>query len=484
MVHWLVQGVAVPLVRFGRTTWELAVSRARFHGRYANMAIVLQRILIIIWALGVLRFGSLRARPTIARFESSGVCCTPIVGNRATLPTAADAERNKFSVQAGSLNPPASWTRRSPLRNRCWPSSGRSWEATILTRLRLRRLALMHQEKGDFAAGRQFDEQVLAATKRSGKDHWQSINAAACVGNSRLAGKASRCRPRPVPVRRIGSQRAQALHAMHDVSAAIAPALEATEVYRRVFGDMHLEYGNSLNAFGKSVRRTRENIPRPNLFIGKRCRLARAPALGERHPYYATRLDNLGSIDRLAGDDAKAEPLLREALKIRKEALGEKHPDYIATLDRLADVCGANGDFAEARKLDVELLAEMTRRLGKDHWQTVNVRKAMERMAFLEQQSPEGQQSYLRAGGLARDARKLVKEGNLSQAVAPTLERQWRSREKSLAMTIRRTPSASATWRDYIWIWANMRRPSRCSCMRSRFVRTRWVKSIRSMLTI
>ena len=93
-------------------------------------------------------------------------------------------------------------------------------------------------------------------------------------------------------------------------------------------------------------------------------------------------------------------------MKIRKEALGEKHPDYIATLDRLADVCGANGDFAEARKLDVELLAEMTRRLGKDHWQTVNVRKAMERMAFLEQQSPEGQQSYLRAGGLAARCKK------------------------------------------------------------------------------
>ena len=378
------------------------MSRARFHGRYANMAIVLQRILIIIWALGVLRFGSLCAD------QLSPASNPPASAARQSSETGQLSrqqrmlERNKFSVQARLLESAGKLDEAIAAAEQMLAIErevlGSDHPDAIAS---LRRLALMHQEKGDFAAGRQFDEQVLAATTKClGKDHWQSINAQRALETVALLEKLP-VADRDQYLRAVALDRnAQALHAMHDVSAAIAPALEATEVYRRVFGDMHLEYGNSLNALA-NLYAERGEYSKAEPLYRQAVQISKS-ALGERHPYYATRLDNLGSIDRLAGDDAKAEPLLREALKIRKEALGEKHPDYIATLDRLADVCGANGDFAEARKLDVELLAEMTRRLGKDHWQTVNVRKAMERMAFLEQQSPEGQQSYLRAGGLAR----------------------------------------------------------------------------------
>ena len=36
------------------------------------------------------------------------------------------------------------------------------------------------------------------------------------------------------------------------------------------------------------------------------------------------------------GDYARAEPLYRQALEIRKKALGEGHPDYAASLNNLA----------------------------------------------------------------------------------------------------------------------------------------------------
>ena len=36
------------------------------------------------------------------------------------------------------------------------------------------------------------------------------------------------------------------------------------------------------------------------------------------------------------GDYAKAEPLFRQALEIRKRALGENHPDYASSLNNLA----------------------------------------------------------------------------------------------------------------------------------------------------
>ena len=50
--------------------------------------------------------------------------------------------------------------------------------------------------------------------------------------------------------------------------------------------------------------------------------------LGEKHPDYATSLNNLALLYKDMGDYAKAEPLYRQALEIRKQALGEKHPDY------------------------------------------------------------------------------------------------------------------------------------------------------------
>ena len=51
------------------------------------------------------------------------------------------------------------------------------------------------------------------------------------------------------------------------------------------------------------------------------------------------------------GDYAKAEPLFRQAMEIRKEALGEKHPDYATSLNNLAVLYQAMGDYAKAEPL-------------------------------------------------------------------------------------------------------------------------------------
>ena len=51
------------------------------------------------------------------------------------------------------------------------------------------------------------------------------------------------------------------------------------------------------------------------------------------------------------GDNARAEPLYRQALEIRKEALGEGHPDYATSLNNLALLYLAMGDYARAEPL-------------------------------------------------------------------------------------------------------------------------------------
>ena len=48
--------------------------------------------------------------------------------------------------------------------------------------------------------------------------------------------------------------------------------------------------------------------------------------LGEEHPDYATSLNNLACLYNSMGEYAKAEPLYRQALEIRKRVLGEEHP--------------------------------------------------------------------------------------------------------------------------------------------------------------
>ena len=51
------------------------------------------------------------------------------------------------------------------------------------------------------------------------------------------------------------------------------------------------------------------------------------------------------------GDYAKAEPLYRQALEIRKKVLGENHPDYADSLNNLAVLYQAMGDYAKAEPL-------------------------------------------------------------------------------------------------------------------------------------
>jgi tetratricopeptide (TPR) repeat protein len=54
----------------------------------------------------------------------------------------------------------------------------------------------------------------------------------------------------------------------------------------------------------------------------------REKALGKGHPYYATSINNLGTLYKDMGDYGKAESCLLEALAIWEKALGKGHPYY------------------------------------------------------------------------------------------------------------------------------------------------------------
>ncbi len=73
----------------------------------------------------------------------------------------------------------------------------------------------------------------------------------------------------------------------------------------------------------------------------------RKRALGENHPDYAASLNNLAALYEEMGDYAKAEPLYREALAIDKRALGENHPDYATSLNNLGRAVRGHGRLCE-----------------------------------------------------------------------------------------------------------------------------------------
>ena len=53
-------------------------------------------------------------------------------------------------------------------------------------------------------------------------------------------------------------------------------------------------------------------------------------ALGERHPDYATSLNNLASLYQAMGRHAEAEPLFRQAVDILRSTLGPSHPAFLS----------------------------------------------------------------------------------------------------------------------------------------------------------
>jgi tetratricopeptide (TPR) repeat protein len=77
----------------------------------------------------------------------------------------------------------------------------------------------------------------------------------------------------------------------------------------------------------------------------------RKKALGDKHPDYSASLNNLAVLYYAIGDYAKAEPLVRQALDIQKKALGDKHPDYAQSFNNLAELYRAMGDYAKAEPL-------------------------------------------------------------------------------------------------------------------------------------
>lgn len=93
----------------------------------------------------------------------------------------------------------------------------------------------------------------------------------------------------------------------------------------------------------------------------------RRQTLGAEHAHVATSLHHLAELAFEKGDHAGSETLYREALALRRKLLGTEHPDVAGSMNGLGQVLLVRGNPTEAEPLLREALALRRRRLGPEH---------------------------------------------------------------------------------------------------------------------
>ena len=106
----------------------------------------------------------------------------------------------------------------------------------------------------------------------------------------------------------------------------------------------------------------------------------RQKVLGPEHPDTATSLNNLAMLYRDMGEYAKAEPLYREALRICRKILGPEHPDTAIMLGNLALLDLDLGRIDEATALARQLSAAELTILAK----ILSFTSEQQRLAYLD----------------------------------------------------------------------------------------------------
>ena len=140
---------------------------------------------------------------------------------------------------------------------------------------------------------------------------------------------------------------------------------QAMEIRRTALGERHPSYATSLNNLAVLYRAMGRHADAEPLY--KQAMEIRRTALGERHPDYANSLNNLAVLYDAMGRHADAEPLYKEAMEIYRTALGERHPDIATSLNNLAGLYYAMGRHADAEPLYKQAMEIRRTALGERH---------------------------------------------------------------------------------------------------------------------
>jgi TonB family protein len=156
---------------------------------------------------------------------------------------------------------------------------------------------------------------------------------------------------------------------------------EALAISEELFGRDHAALVPLLNELGR-LHIHRSQHERAEDVLERLLAIARGKS--EENADVATALAGLAVVKRKLGDDASAEALFRDALRIREKVLEPSHMVTVVTLEHLSETCAARGNFAEALALLRRGLATREVALGPGH---ATVQAARSRVAELELQA-------------------------------------------------------------------------------------------------
>ena len=172
------------------------------------------------------------------------------------------------------------------------------------------------------------------------------------------------------------------------------------------------------------MRETAEDRRESDAVTNARNRIAvLASTTGTNHPEYATGLNQLALLLIMQGDTQSAEPLLRQALKIRRELLGENHPDYATNLSSLGGLLWARGALDQAEPLLRQAAEVRVETLGMSHPKSVVSLKSLEQLLKAKcdgfGSGPLGQVRNRPPSGPPEPEDKLVQEGPALEPAEP-----------------------------------------------------------------
>jgi serine/threonine-protein kinase len=156
------------------------------------------------------------------------------------------------------------------------------------------------------------------------------------------------------------------LVARGDVDPAEAAYREALEGLHRAFGDEHVEIANCLHSLAwihnaRGHRDQAETLYREALEMLRQLR-------GDGHPELAPTLGQLAGVLKSQGDLDGAERLYRQALDIRRKSLGTESPYLVIHLTDLAQLQLDKSQLAKAEATLDEALAIGRKAFPRGHW--------------------------------------------------------------------------------------------------------------------
>jgi len=163
-------------------------------------------------------------------------------------------------------------------------------------------------------------------------------------------------------IKKLNSQASDFFHQRkYDIAVPLAKrALELAYILKNQ--DILATCLNDLGFLYQSQGRYSEAEPLLLQALGLRKKI-----FGENHPDVALSLSNLASLYRSQGRYGEAEPLLLQALELRKKIFGENAPDVVKDLSDLAGLYYIQGKFSKAEPLFLQALELRKRLFGDVH---------------------------------------------------------------------------------------------------------------------